>query len=162
MKALPKSIIIAICCFCAADLVLIQSDFFISCYFQPRDSSPLHPTCDTVVRSLNSVFGMSANIALAAIVGITAYYSPKKSAIIVLVLVGLYLSDIVLWKTYLLSIDAIHATNSGIMRPMTITEMVMHNVVYSPLWWIIQYAMISSAVTWFAVVLRNKMRKSLL
>ena len=157
MKTLHLAIIIAISCFCTVDLIFIQSDFFMSCYLQPRDYSKLHTHyCDTTVRSLKSIFGMAASVGMAAIVGISAFYSPKRSMLIVLVLAGLYLSDIVLYKTYMLSLDATLSANTGVMRPMTSTEMMMHVIAYSPLWLVIPSSAIVSAISWLVVVLRNK------
>ncbi|NHI03699.1 hypothetical protein DYY67_0769 [Candidatus Nitrosotalea sp. TS] len=107
------------------------------------------------------LFSMAASIGIAAIVVISAFYSPKKSVIIVLVLAGLYISNIVLYPVYTLSLDVTLATNSRIMRPMTNTEMIMHNIVRSPLWLVVPDAVLISSITWGMVVLRKNIGRIL-
>lgn len=107
------------------------------------------------------LFSMAASIGVAAIVGISAFYSPKKSVIIILVLAGLYLSNIVLYQVYTFSLDVTLTTNSRVMRPMTNTEMIMHNIVRSPLWLVVPNAAIISSITWGMVVLRKNIGKML-
>ena len=155
MKTLHKLIIIAISCFCLVVLIFIQSDFFMPCASQPMNYSMLHSICHDQM-PLQSLFSMVAGIGIASIVGISAFFSPKKSVIIILVLGGLYLSHIVLYETYVLSRDATLSTNTRIMRPMTSTEMMMHTVVYSLLWRVMPSATIFSSIIWPVVVLRKK------
>ena len=157
VKTLPKLIIITISCFCAVDFIFIQSDFFMSCELQPMNYSTLHSLC-SIQMTLQSLFSMVAGIGIAAVVGISAFYSPKKSLIIILVLGGLYLSHIVLYETYVLSRDATLSANTGIMRPMTGTREMMHVAVYSPLWLVIPCAAAFSSIIWPIVVLRKKVK----
>lgn len=162
MKTISKSIIIALSCFCAIDLVFIQSGFFLSCEWQPRNYIVLHPICENL-NAMTSLFSTVASFCVASIVGISSFYSTKKSAIIVLALAGLYLLYVVLSHMYMLSLDATSATNSNlrIMRPMTNTEWTMHNIVWSPLWMAIPSAGIISAITWASVVSRTRIRRLL-
>ena len=160
MKTLHKLILIILSCFCAVDLVLIQFNFFISCIWKSHDYSLLGPNyCNTFVYSLQSFFGIAASIGIGSIVGISAFYSSKKSVIIVLVLAGLYLSHIALYEMYRFSLDATFAANSNlrIMRPMTSTEMIENTIYHGILWWIVPYALIISAIIWTIIVLRKKM-----
>lgn len=156
MKTLPKYIIIVLACFCAIDLVFIQSYFFISCITQYRNYQLLGPNdCDASVHFLQSIFGMAVGISIGAIVGISAIYSPKKSAILVAVTGSLFVLFIVLANTLL---PYFHSIPPGVMRPMTRTEMIVLDVMRSPLWWDVLYAFIISAIVWTVVVLRKKMR----
>ncbi|GEM_PF-4311246 len=162
MKTLSKSTIIALTCFCAIDLVFIQSGFFLSCEWQPRNYIMLHPICENL-NSMTSLFSTVASFCVAAIVGISAFSGPKKSAIIIIALAGLYLLYIVLSHMYMLSLDAASATNSNlrIMRPMTNAEWTMHNIVRSPLWMAVPDAGIISVITWVSVVSRTRIRRLL-
>lgn len=156
MKTLSKAIIVALSCFCAVDLVFIQSYFFISCISLHRNYHLLGPNdCDASVQFLQFMFGLAADIGIGAIVGISAIYSPKKSAILVAVTGSLSVLFIVLANTLL---PYFHPIPPGVMRPMTRTEMMVLTVMRSPLWWVMLYASIISAIVWAVVVLRKKMK----
>lgn len=93
---------------------------------------------------------------MASIVGITAIYSPKKSAILVGAIAGLYVLSVALAQLLSLSMSAIPP---GIMRPMTPIERNALTVLRSPLWLYILGSSISSVTVWSIVVLGKKIIK---
>lgn len=158
MKTLHKSIIIALSCFCAVDLVFIQSDFFISCILQHTDYHLLGPNdCDAYVHFLQAIFGIAAGIGIGAIVGISAIYSPKKSLALVAATAGIFLLFVVLSNTLLPYVHPMPPP--GIMRAMTRTEIMVLTMMRSPLWWVLLYAAMISSIVWSLVMLRKKMRR---
>jgi hypothetical protein len=96
---------------------------------------------------------MAASIAIAIVVGISTYFSPKKSAILVGSIVGFFVLFRILYQIWFLGIPA---SIPGIMHPVNLTERVIQTLVRSPLWFYIYAAAIFSVIAWFGVVLRKK------
>jgi hypothetical protein len=146
--------IVAISCFCAIDFIFIQSNFFIPCGWQSIEYSAMHPVpCNDMVQILQSIFGMAASIGIAAIVGVSALFSPKKSVLIVVATAGLYILFIVIRQILFLSANLIPP---GIMQPITLSERMLMTFVRSPVWSYVLAAAIFSSIIWPIVVLRKK------
>jgi hypothetical protein len=153
MKTLHLVIII-ISCFCTIDLIFIQSNFFMQCGWQSWAQNSLDAVpCSGMVQNLQSIFGMIASAGIAAIIGITASFSPKKGAILIGVIASLYVSFILVKQILSFSFSVIPP---GIMVPLTLTDRMLMTFVRSPLWFYIFAATIFGVIIWPLAVLRKK------
>jgi hypothetical protein len=114
---MKKLALIVLSCFCAVDLFLLQNHFYVQCQWESMAREQIHPVyCSELAQLLQAIFGMAASIAIAAIVGIVTFVSPKKGAILVGSIAGLLAA---LWFMSELSYLSVSTMPSNVMRPMT-------------------------------------------
>lgn len=152
MKTLHYSIIIIIC-FCTIDFILIQSNFFVPC----RPNHDVYGAenltgCEESYHNIQVLLGFVGSIGIASLVGIFALISRRASVILTLSIVGL---NILFFATYQIFMMT-STMPPGMMRQMTVSDIILMDFIRSPLWAYLLMAAIFSLIVCPVMIFRKK------
>lgn len=120
-------------------------------------SDQIHPVyCSDIAQLLQTIFGMAASIAIASIIGIITFISPKKGTILAGSIAGFL---VLLWIISEISYVSISAMPSNVMRPMTGFERMTMILLQSSILLFLLGAEVLGAITWLVILSRKRLSK---
>ena len=152
MKTLHLILIVLIC-FCTVDFIIIQSGLLVQC--RPNHdvySAENLAGCEDTSHSMQILFGFAGSIGIASLVGIFGMISRKSSIILTLSIVGLDMLFLTTYQIFMMT----STMPPGMMRQITVSDIVLMDFIRSPLWAYLFAAAIFSSVVCPIVIFRKK------
>lgn len=152
MKTLHLSITVIIC-FCAVNFIIIQSGLLAQC-------KPNHDVygaenlvgCENNSHFMQILFGFAGSIGIVTVVGVFGLISRKSSVILTLSIVGLDVLFLVTYQVFMMT----STMPPGVMRQITVSDIVLMDFIRSPLWTYLFTSAIFSSIVCPIVVFRKK------
>ena len=146
-------ILIVIMCFCTVDFVIIQSGLLVQC----RPNHDVYGAenltgCEDAFRTVQILFGFAGSIGIASLVGVFGLISRKSSVILTLSVVGLDMLFLVTYQIFMMT----STMPPGVMRQITVSDIILMDFIRSPLWEYLFAAAIFSSIVCPIVIFRKK------
>ena len=150
-------ILIVIMCFCSVDFVIIHLGLLVQC----RPNHDVYGAenlakCEDTSHSMHVLFGFAGSIGIASLVGIFGLISRKSSVILTLSIVGLDVLFLVTYQIFMMT----STMPPGVMRPITVSDIVLMDFIRSPLWTYLFAAAIFSSIVCPIVIFRKKITRT--
>lgn len=155
MKTLHLSITVIIC-FCAVNFIIIQSGLLAQC-------KPNHDVygaenlvgCENSFRFVQILLGFAGSIGIASLVGIFGLISRKSSVILTLSIAGLDMLFLVTYQIFMMT----STMPPGVMRQITLSDIILMDFIRSPLWTYLFAAAIFSSIVCPVVIFRKRIMR---
>jgi len=150
-------ILIVIICFCTVDFIIIQSGLLVQC----RPNHDVYGAenlagCEDTSHTVQILFGFAGSIGIASLVGIFGLISRKSSVILTLSIAGLDVLFLVTYQIFLMT----STMPPGMMRQITVSDIILMDFIRSPLWMYLFAATIFSSIVCPIVVFRKKIMRT--
>jgi len=149
-------ILITIICFCAVDFIIIQSGLLVQC----RPNHDVYGAenlngCEENSHNMQILLGFAGSFGIASLVGIFVLISRKASVVFTLSIIGLDMLFLVTYQIFVLT----STMPPGVMRQMSISDIILMDFIRSPLWAYLFAAAIFSSIVCPIVVFRKKIMR---
>lgn len=156
MKILHYFIIVIII-FCTVDFIIIQSGLLA---VQCRPNHDVYGAenlngCEENSHTRQILLGFIGSFGIASLVGIFALFSRKSSIILTLSIIGLDMVFLVTYQIFVLT----STMPPGVMRQMSVSDIILMDFIRSPLWAYLFAAAIFSSIVCPIVVFRKKIMR---
>lgn len=156
MKTLHFAII-AIICFCTVDFIIIQSGLLVQC----RPNHDVYGAenlagCEDTSHTVQILFGFAGSVGIASLVGIFGLISRKSSVILTLSIVVLDVLFLVTYQVFMMT----STMPPGVMRQITIPDIILMDFIRSPLWAYLFTAAIFSSIVCPIVIFKKKIMRT--
>ena len=156
MKTLHVAML-AITCFCTVDFIVIQSGSFVQC----KPVNDVYGTenlvgCEEYFHFVQILLGFAGSIGIASLVGIFGLISRKSSVILTLSIAGLDMLFLVTYQVFMMT----STMPPGVMRQITLSDIILMDFIRSPLWTYLFAAAIFSSIVCPIVLFRKKIMRT--